>query len=67
MNITNELAESFIAVNNITDVDAIDQIKYTFQGYAECMMGKPLDMETYTYTQVFKNWCDTMIATYSKN
>jgi len=67
MDISRELALSFIASNNISDENAKENIVLTFQGYAECMKGKPLDMETAMYTHVFKNYCDSMISTYSKN
>lgn len=56
------MANVFIQKNNITDPGTQECIRLVFEGYALCLCGKQMDIETMTYTHVFRNYCDTVIS-----
>lgn len=56
------MANIFIQKHKITDPGTQESIRLVFEGYAECMRGKPIDLETMTYMHVFKNYCDNVIS-----
>ena len=56
------MANIFIQKNNITDPGTQVCIRLVFEGYALCLSGKQMDIETMTYIHVFRNYCETVIS-----
>lgn len=58
MDLVQALIDTFIQTYKITDPNTIAEIDLTFRGYYEIMKGKPHDLETYTYTVKFQEYCN---------